>query len=95
MSIRIRADFNGIFGDLLCLSHSQSAKDDKGEDVFLSEGMKVTAFEEDTDEQGKPDQLLSHGTVIESPDWLQCLGSKWALRMDDRGVYHESDLQEM
>jgi hypothetical protein len=94
MSTRIRADFNGIFGDLLCLSHSESAKDEENNDVLLSNGMNVTAFEEDTDEHGNPDQLLSHGVVVESPEWLQCLGSRWALQMDDRGVYHESDLNQ-
>ena len=52
----------------------------------------MTAFDKDSDEQGNPDDLLAHGIVIESPEWLKCTGSKWSLQVDERGVYHESDM---
>jgi hypothetical protein len=53
--------------------------------------MHLTAFDENT-EDGKPDNLIASGIVERSPDWLQCRGSRWVLRIDNDGVRHESDL---
>ncbi len=55
--------------------------------------MMLTAFDEDSDEHGQRDDLLATGTVEPSPDWLQCKGSKWVLRIDQHGVRHQSDLR--
>ena len=49
---RIRADFNGPFGSVLCLSHGDSRFDEHGKAVELHEGMRVTAFDEDLDPAG-------------------------------------------
>jgi len=92
--MKLRADFNGLFGNVLCLSHSDTAVDDTGGTVSLVAGMVVTAFDDDVDEQGQPDELLASGTVIASPEGLRCGGSRWALQIDDRGVYNESDLKQ-
>jgi hypothetical protein len=91
--IRVRADFNGLFGDILCLSHKETCLDAEGEVVTLHEGMCVTAFDEDADEQGNRDDLLASGTVERSPEPLGCRGSRWILRIDENGVRHESDLR--
>jgi hypothetical protein len=88
---RLRADFNGLFGDILCLSHEDTCLDEEGQAVILRAGMNVTAFDLDS-EDGKPDNLLASGTVEPSPEWLQCRGSKWVLKIDENGVRHESDL---
>ena len=90
---RLRADFNGLFGDLLCLSHNEVAKDEHGALVQLREGMVVTAFDEDTNDQGERDDLIAHGVVERSPEWLQCNGSRWCLRIDEHGVRHQSDTE--
>jgi hypothetical protein len=45
------------------------------------------------DEDGQRDNLLASGTVEPSPAWLTCNGSRWALRLDHRGVRHESDVE--
>lgn len=87
---RLRADFNGLFGDLLCLSHSDSCRDEAGNRVPLLVGMLVTAFEPDTDDDGNPADLVASGVVEPSPDSLRCNGSRWALRIDERGVRHEA-----
>jgi len=92
-SIKLRADFNGLFGDLLCLSHGDTCRDESGAPVHLKAGMTVTAFDEDADENGNPDNLIANGIVEPSPDWLQCKGSKWVLKIDEAGVRHESDLK--
>ena len=89
---RVRADFNGLFGELLCLSHQDTCVDVTGKLVDLREGMILTAFDEDADEHGNRDDLLACGTVEASPKWLRCSGSRWVLRIDQNGVRHESDL---
>ena len=91
MTQRIWADFNGLFGDLLCISHNDSAPDGNGARVELREGMIVTAFMEDADVDGKPDELNASGIVERAPEGLRCLGSRWVLRIDSAGVRHESD----
>jgi hypothetical protein len=93
-SIRVHADFNGLFGELLCLSHKETCIGADGREVIVCEGMMVTAFDEDVDDEGKPDNLIAAGTVEQPPKWLRCNGSRWVLRIDHNGVRHESDLQQ-
>ncbi len=73
-SIRVRADFNGLFGEILCLSHKDTCEDAEGNIVTLREGMAMTAFDEDADEHGKRDDLIASGIVEPSPESLRCLG---------------------
>lgn len=91
-TIRVRADFNGLFGELLCLSHEETCRDEGGHPVIVFEGMIVTAFDEDLNDDDKPDNLIASGTVERPPSWLVCNGSRWVLRIDQNGVRHESDL---
>ena len=86
--IRLEADFNGLFGELLCLSHSDTAPDENGNPVQLRTGMLVTAFTPDTDDDGSPADLVATGIVERSPWALRCRGSQWVLRIDEKGVYH-------
>lgn len=92
--IMVRSDFNGLVGDYLCLSHGEARFDEQGVPVLLHAGMLVTAFEEDYDEEGRRDDLIATGIVEESPPFLNCVGSKWALRIDGNGVRHASDAWE-
>jgi hypothetical protein len=91
--IRVRADFNGLFEELLCLSHKDTCEDALGNLVTLRAGMVLTAFDEDADGHGNRDDLIASGTVEPSPEWLSCRGSRWVLRIDTNGVRHESELQ--
>lgn len=93
-NLKVRADFNGLFGDVLCLSHEDFCLAENGAVVNLKNGLKLTAFEIDSDENGQRNDLLAHGVVESSPEWLKCNGSKWILRIDESGVFHESDLQD-
>jgi hypothetical protein len=92
-TLRVRADFNGLFGELLCLSHKDTCEDATGNPVTLRSGLTLTAFDEDSDENGNRDDLIATGTVEPSPEWLRCNGSRWALKIDQNGVRHESDLK--
>jgi hypothetical protein len=91
---RLRGDFNGLFGDLLCLSHTDTCTDEAGATVELKEGMIVTAFDMDEDDDGKRNDLIATGVVQRSPDWLNCHGSRWSLQIDENGVRHESDIEK-
>ena len=94
-TVRIRADFNGLFGELLCISHGESSSDEHGRPVPLRPGMRLTAFNEDQDDEGNRDDLLASGTVEPEPDWLRCNGSRWVLKVDENGVRHQSDLTKI
>ena len=89
--LRLRADFNGLFGDVLCLSHADFCVDERGKMVHVSPGMVAIAVEPDPDEDGRPDNLIASGIVEPAPEWLACTGSKWILKIDSNGVRHESE----
>jgi len=90
--LKLRADFNGLFGDLLCLSHKDYSIDEAGNKVNLLPGMLVTAYDEDLDENGQKDDLLASGVVEAAPRSLAKEGSRWVLRIDQNGVRHQSDV---
>jgi hypothetical protein len=60
----LRADFNGLFGEILCLTHEDTCPDAAGERVKHEAGMVVTAFDEDVDERGEPDDLVANGASL-------------------------------
>jgi hypothetical protein len=91
--MRLQGDFNGLFGDVLCLSHGDTCRDEDGNEVLLQAGLLVTVFEDDPEFDGTPDELFANGTVEPSPDWLQCNGSRWCLKIDGSGVRHKSELK--
>ena len=59
----------------------------------LRSGMVLTAFDEDIDDDRNADDLFATGTVIPSPEFARCNGSKWFLEIDENGVRHESDMR--
>ena len=48
---------------LLCLSHSETCRDQDGNDVAVRECTPATAFDDDVNEQGNRDDLIASGTV--------------------------------
>jgi hypothetical protein len=90
----VYADFNGLFGDILCLSHSDTCIDKSGNIVHLKEGMILSAYDEDADDQGISDDLFATGIVAPSPPSLACRGSRWILKIDENGVRHQSDVSK-
>jgi hypothetical protein len=73
---------NGLFGELLCLSHKDTCEDANGFLVISQAGMVLTAFDEDRDEHGNRDDLIASGVVERSPWRLRRNGSRWVLRID-------------
>ena len=92
--MKVRADFNGLFGDILCLSHTDTCFDENGAERHLRAGLVLTACDEDEDEHGNRDDVIASGTVEAAPGWLESHGSKWVLKIDENGVRHESDLRD-
>lgn len=92
---RLQCEFNGLFGGILCLTHADSCLDESGRMVVLRAGVIATAFEPDTDNSGKRDDLFTTGVVEASPPHIGCLESKWSLRIEENGVRNESDLRGM
>jgi len=95
--LELHGDFNGVWGDegglLLCLSHSEKLRLFGREQVEPIQGAEAVALEEDYEDNVR-DGLLAFGTIMRSPEWLQYEGSKWCLKVDDRGVHHESDSRQ-
>ena len=79
------ADFNGLFGSVLCLTHREFSVDEEGHQVPLQEGMTITAYDEDADDEGRPDKLFANGVVARPPVWLAHKGSRWVLQIDEDG----------
>lgn len=89
----VLADFNGTLAPgLLCLSHTDEVKTAMGLVIYLEEGMALTAYDLDANEEGKPDNIFASGVVERSPSNAQCNGSIWSLRIDSVGIRHESDI---
>ena len=92
----VEADFNGILEPgLLCLSHADEVKDSQGNIIRLQEGMVLTAYDLDADENEKPDNIFATGIVERSPSYAKCKGSLWSLRINSDGIRHESDIKQV
>jgi hypothetical protein len=93
MIARIVGDFSGLFGDYLCISHSETARTHSGDELTLTEGLELLAFEPDI-EDGEPCFLVARGRAVRSPPEMCGYGSRWALRIDESGVRHVRTLDE-
>ena len=92
----VSADFNGILEHgLLRLSHTDQVKTIQGRTISLQEGMVLTAYDNDADDERNPDNIFASGVVERSPSYAQCKGSLWSLRIDKNGIRHESDIKQV
>lgn len=93
--IRVQGDFNGYSDDYLCLSHDEHALGEDGTRVKLSSGMQVLAFELDSMPDEPVEYMVVTGEVVPSPDDVFCgTGSRWALRIDDKGLRRVASLDD-
>lgn len=81
-------------------SQADVVNDSEGNDVELYEGMKVSVFDEDFDEDNKPDAILAEGIIVKNMI-EQYPMVKWLIRLiennkngkgNDKYVYWMSDL---
>ena len=59
--------------EICLLPHKETSEDLHGNLVILREGMVLTAFDEDLDENGNRDDLIASGIVERSPEWPRCI----------------------
>jgi len=87
---RLYVDFNELIDhNLVLLSQSDYKADSMGNSIHLYEGKIVSIYMDDTDEEGNPDNLLAEGIVIPNP--LPNHIAKWCCRINEKGIYHESE----
>ncbi|WP_103070107.1 hypothetical protein [Aquimarina sediminis] len=90
----IQIDFNEMIEcNLVLLSKTDFKIDSNQNTIKLKEGMKICVYMEDEDEFGKQDNLIAYGTVEpnNSGAFTTC---KWNIRIDEKGIRHESELHK-
>ncbi|MDM5181105.1 hypothetical protein PO883_28380 [Massilia sp. DJPM01] len=91
-SPRIRVDSGEMLDyNLVVLSRRDEETDSSGALISFYRGMPVAIFDEDTDEQGRVDDLVADGhaePVTEPPRW--CPDAKWLCKIDKAGIRHAS-----
>jgi len=89
----IYVDFNEMVShDVVALSQTDVRKDVSGRDVHLREGLPISIYMDDIDENGKPDNLVAEGVVVpREKDWRFSV-VKWFCKIGPNGIRHESDL---
>jgi hypothetical protein len=84
---RVYADFQNLDDEnRLRLNCAGTLEDLKRHGIELREGLVLTLYSDDGDEQGNPDQLLAEGVVHYNDD-EKC----WVAAIDWRNVRHASD----
>ncbi len=92
---RIYVDFNEMVSeDVFLLSKEDVKKDSFGNLVTFYEGMPVSIYSDDCDDEGRTDNLIGEAVAVkvdlrEYPYWKNV---KWCCRVDMDGLMHESDL---
>lgn len=92
---RIYVDFNEMIDDTtVLLSAGDSKIDSHGNEIIFFEGMPISIYSEDVNEDGNSDNLVAEGIVIKMdlsqyPKWKHV---KWCCRIKAQGIVHESDL---
>lgn len=86
-------DFNEMLESNLVLFAADDIKvDSTGESVALFEGLEVIIYAEDTNDDGKPEDLIAMGYLEKndmSVSWAS--NAKWCCRIDNNGIWHESE----
>lgn len=88
---RLYVDFNEMIEfNIVLLSKTDYKTDSLGNSIYLQEGKTVLIYMDDYDEYGNPDNLLAKGIAILNP--IPNHIAKWCCLINDRGIYHQSDL---
>jgi hypothetical protein len=84
---KVYADFQNLDdSDRLRLNSAGTQQDLERQGLPLREGMKLTLYTGDADDQGRPDELLAEGVVHYDTN-AQC----WVAEVDWSALRHASD----
>ncbi len=90
---RIYVDFNEMISfDLVLLSKENYKQDSVGNLVHLYEGLEVSIYMDDEDDNRDSDSLVASGIVVKNKiksGWGAI--AKWCCQIDSDGIYHLSD----
>ena len=88
-------DFNRMIDEDLCLLSSEDAVlDAEGRVTVLHEGLPITVYDDDIDNNGQIDNLVAEGVVERNKITTgpsACV--KWCCRIDENGVRHQSEIK--
>ncbi len=91
---RIYVDFNEMLeDDLVLLSKYDHKVDSTGNIISFYEGMSISIYTDDVDDNGKIDNLIADGVVELNIDKGWSAHVKWCCRINELGIKHESDLK--
>jgi hypothetical protein len=86
---RVYADFHNLDDcNRLRLTCAGTLQDLKRQAIELQEGLVLTFYTDDADDQGRPDELRLEGVVHYDPD-----GQCWVAAVDWAALRHASDEQ--
>lgn len=83
---KIQAEYERIL-----FSQADIVNDSEGNDVELYKGLSVSVFDDDFDEQNRPDALLAEGVVIKN--FLESSPNvKWLVKLiENKGAYRSGN----
>lgn len=94
---RIYIDFNeAVSKDVFLLSKDDTKYDSFGNLVTFYEGMSISIYSDDADDDGRTNNLIAVAIVIKvdlsvyCPNWRDV---RWCCRVDMNSLKHESDLK--
>lgn len=86
-------DFNEMIdANTVLLSVEGSKVDAHGRTVQLQEGMPVSVYMDDVDENGNVDDLVANGVVEKNTQSGWSTHVKWCCRIDDNGIRPQSEI---
>ena len=86
-------DFNEMVEpNLVLLSREVVIFDSHGEAISLHEGLEVIVFTDDTDDDGRVDNLVARGIVERNKTDGWASHVNWCCRIDSDGIRHESEV---
>jgi hypothetical protein len=92
MVARVYVDFNEMpTADEVLLAQGDAKPRADGEVVRLCEGLELGVYSDDVNEMGERDDLVADGVVMRNTHGSWTSAARWVLKIDGRGIRHESD----
>ena len=89
IDINEMVDVNNL---LLLLSKEDSKQDSEGNIIYFYEGMSISVYMDDIDENGKKDNILAEGIVELNTHSGWSSHVKWCCRIDKNSICYESEV---